>query len=315
MSAPLDLSAILKDLGVVITGGTEEELYTLCPLHKDSSASMSINTIDGKWVCYRGCGGGNNIFSLASAITGDEWIISFRKYRKMIRQVSSNELLNLITRSTDTGDMPELDYTTVFGTLKKSFPKWFIDRGFGIDTIKEFDIYGNPEDASIVIPAYDHRDKLVGTVSRLSPKESNRLGYKYVLSKGLDKTKMFFAGNVAARKSFTYNTTRAVCITEGSLDAMWLHRFGLPAIALLGSSLSNNQINILRNHYKPKEIYLFLDNDNAGIKAMPKIVKRLMNDYKLWSFIYPPEASDPQELTEQQILNAQFESPIKIWSK
>lgn len=50
---------LAKQVGIIITGGGEDEVYCLCPFHKDSHSSLSINPQKEKWICYRGCGGGS----------------------------------------------------------------------------------------------------------------------------------------------------------------------------------------------------------------------------------------------------------------
>lgn len=48
---------------------TEDELSAMCPLHDERSASFSINTKTGLWICYSGCGGGN-LGQLAQKLLG-----------------------------------------------------------------------------------------------------------------------------------------------------------------------------------------------------------------------------------------------------
>lgn len=54
-----------------------------------------------------------------------------------------------------------------------------------------------------------------------------------------------------------------VVITEGSVDAMAMWQAGIPAVALLGSRVSDNQARIIRS-LGAREIVSALDNDKAG---------------------------------------------------
>ena len=56
--------------------------------------------------------------------------------------------------------------------------------------------------------------------------------------------------------------TDFVCVTEGSLDAMWLDQCGYASVALLGASMSKYQEELLVD-LPTKEIVLCLDNDSA----------------------------------------------------
>ena len=118
---------------------------------------------------------------------------------------------------------------------------------------------------------------------------------KYMYSKGLKKSKVLFGADKITLSSF-------VCITEGTLDAMWLNQHGYPAVALLGMSMSKRQQELLSS-LRTEEIVLCLDNDTAGQtglqKALQAIGNTMMNSYiKL-----PNGYKDVQEIKSQRILD------------
>ena len=64
-------------------------------------------------------------------------------------------------------------------------------------------------------------------------------------------------------QQFLETSSPFVCITEGSLDTMWLDQNGFPSVALLGASISQTQQE-LTLQIPTQELVLCLDNDEAG---------------------------------------------------
>jgi DNA primase len=55
-----------------------------------------------------------------------------------------------------------------------------------------------------------------------------------------------------------------VCVVEGAFDLMALHQWGYPALALLGTCVRPDQLDLLRSF---ERLYLVLDADDAGVAA------------------------------------------------
>jgi twinkle protein len=69
---------------------------------------------------------------------------------------------------------------------------------------------------------------------------------------------------------------RAVCITEGELDAIAMHAYGFPALSVPNGAASHGWI---EREYERLErfdtIYLSFDEDEKGQKGIPEVVERL----------------------------------------
>jgi twinkle protein len=69
---------------------------------------------------------------------------------------------------------------------------------------------------------------------------------------------------------------RAVCITEGELDAIAMHAYGFPSLSVPTGAGAHSW---LEREYERLErfdtIYLAMDDDEAGRKAIPELVERL----------------------------------------
>ena len=140
-------------------------------------------------------------------------------------------------------------------------PPWIFDRGFETSTLLEWKC-GADLDGDLVVPVYDMSKRLVGTIVRRQD-----LTPKYLYSKGLRKSRLLFGGYKIQPCDF-------VCVTEGSLDAIWLDQNKFPAVSILGANLSRYQEDLLLQ-LPTKEIVLCLDNDKAGEIGMQNALTTL----------------------------------------
>jgi DNA primase len=108
------------------------------------------------------------------------------------------------------------------------------------------------------------------------------------------------------RKSLTlFNLHRAikhgtkVVVVEGFFDCFKIHQAGFPCVvALMGSSLSNAQKQLLEHNFQ--QVALMLDGDKAGRLASSVIGARLIN--KLYvKVIQLPSDNQPDQLSTDQI--------------
>lgn len=81
---------------------------------------------------------------------------------------------------------------------------------------------------------------------------------------------MMRGGSTKGGYFFGQTRGKKVCIVEGIWDAI---RIGPGALALLGSSLSTTQETYLRNEFD--KVLVYMDPDEAGLKAKKEIVSRL----------------------------------------
>lgn len=125
---------------------------------------------------------------------------------------------------------------------------------------------------------------------RLIPEHATLYG-KWKLPLGLPKT------------SILYNFHRLVsldthvCVVECPWSVMRLHQLGIPAVALLGSTLSLPQRRLLE--HCPR-IVLLLDGDPAGRSAAQRIHDTLhrTNDVRI---VPLPDGLDPDDLSDAQL--------------
>jgi len=93
--------------------------------------------------------------------------------------------------------------------------------------------------------------------------------------------------------------TEKVILCEGQMDALAISEAGLPAVALLGATPSEAQLQLLSK--LTQNLYLIFDSDNAGQRGMVKAFKMISNldaDALLYSLILPG-GKDPDEFIRE----------------
>ena len=109
---------------------------------------------------------------------------------------------------------------------------------------------------------------------------------KYLLTSGFEKAKVLFnepAAFSAVREALKAHLPAKLYLVEGFLDALRLQSLKLPAVALMGTSLSNEPLERLKELARDSEssaelaYSLFLDNDPAGFGGTDRLVRRLLD--------------------------------------
>ncbi|MCX8517378.1 MAG: CHC2 zinc finger domain-containing protein, partial [Rhodoferax sp.] len=109
---------------------------------------------------------------------------------------------------------------------------------------------------------------------------------KYLLTSGFEKAKFLFnepAAFDAVKQAQKNHQSANLYLVEGFLDALRLQSLGLPAVALMGTSLGKEPMERLKKLAEDSEssaelaYSLFLDNDPAGFAGTARLVRRLLD--------------------------------------
>lgn len=147
----------------------------------------------------------------------------------------------------------------------------------------------------VMFPILDHSAKVRGFSSRAvllkqMPKYLNS-GESFIFDKG----NILYGFNLA--KSHIRELD-SVLIVEGNMDAISLHQYGFKnSVATMGVSLSHNSARLLTN--MTKNIFLGMDSDNAGIKAMTRINNEFLELDIITKFIDYSPSKDPDEFLNE----------------
>ena len=181
---------------------------------------------------------------------------------------------------------------------------YFLGRGFSREVLEEFSIgmCNNPKKPMYkrsVFPIFRSGDatnsEVVGVVGR-STEDSQKEKWKF--SKGFSSGKHLFNYNRAFDEM---KRTNSVVLVEGQGDVVRLYDAGVSnCVGIFGCELSDDQ-SILLERASVDNIFLMLDNDEAGKKGTKKIMENFAHTFNIRSIVFPTK--DAGELSYEQIKN------------
>lgn len=162
---------------------------------------------------------------------------------------------------------------------------WLKRRNVSEDTIESFHIHTGSAlglENCLVIPVCAPDGTFLFNKYRRDPTDPNKP--KYLYDKGGQVT-LYGADHLTQNH-------KLLVITEGELDALVLWSMNIPAVSSTGGALSfqENWIDII----KDKDIYVCLDNDDAGAEGMVKIHQFIPTA----KFIFIPEQPNVKDITD-----------------
>ena len=261
----------------------QDQFSILCPFHEDNVQSCAVNLAKGVWICFAGCGQGSLYgFFMKYLQCGYEEVE--QKIKQDIVLLDINMFDDLLEVQED---MQEVGFPFRTGYV----PPWIFDRGFSKEALSK---WGGAIDnfGSLVLPVHTADGILVGWLSR-----RQNVTPKYLYSKGLKKSKVLF-GQDLIKEPIDF-----VCITEGSLDTIWLDQNGFASVALLGAHMSRTQQELALK-LPTKELVLCLDNDDAGRVGLEKAMNDLIPKFMVSYIQLPKEFKDVQEVRDRIALQS-----------
>jgi DNA primase len=91
----------------------------------------------------------------------------------------------------------------------------------------------------------------------------------------------------------------SVVIVEGFFDCMRVMQAGFPCVALMGSTMSRAQEDLLAEHFA--HVTLMLDGDEAGRAAAPEIADRLRRRVYQVDVVDLPDSTQPDHLAVEEL--------------
>lgn len=272
------------------------QLRAACPVHKGDNRTTFFVSTAGRWRCFK-CGAWGDMANLLMVIRG----MTFPQARDAL----GGAVLPFALRMEDIPDIPPWEerskpkaaYDVLHEAETLAFrnfcPVYLLGRGFSEAALRMFDIGYDRGESKIVLPVRDHAAKLVGLTYRVDFDEDRDQPAKYwhdLFSKSLHLYGLhLFAGKPLSR----------LYVVEGQLDAVRMWQLGRPAVAIMGSEMSQEQATLLLRHCQAEQVVLAYDNDDAGRKATQASVRRLgCTRFGPRLSLMRYAAKDPGELTE-----------------
>ena len=303
--------------------------FGVCPFHDDHSPSMSVSPDKQIYTCFS-CGATGNVFTF---IQDYEHISFLEAVKKISLEVGINiginietnkkkndlveyNILNLaqkyfVNNLNSSVGLDAIEYLKKrkinneliekFGiglalNENKNLSNFLINKGYSEDLLKmiglinddgSYDIFRN----RIMFPIHDHLGQIVGYSGRIYHNEDQA---KYVNSKS---SLIFKKGEILYNYHLAKDEARKnkyVILVEGFMDVIRLSSIGInSAVALMGTALTNDQINLLKQ-LKTKVI-VCLDNDEAGENATLSVGDQLLKAKIETYIIRLSDYKDPDE--------------------
>ncbi|MBF0298592.1 MAG: DNA primase [Oligoflexia bacterium] len=169
---------------------------------------------------------------------------------------------------------------------------------------KHFDTFRN----RIIFPIQNLNNEIVAFGSR-SLDKANRA--KYLNSKEsfiFNKRNILYGLNFSKQK---IKEKDQIILVEGYMDLITLHKCGFEnSVALMGIALNEKMINTIK--YLTKNVYLALDADDAGMRAMERINHDLMANSIMPKYIDFSPYKDPDDFLNKNINDGSAELTKKI---
>ena len=317
---------------VILKKKSENSFIGLCPFHSEKTPSFHVHDEKQFYHCF-GCEKHGDIFSfimefdnidfysalkyLASLIgltvnNKSHQNISFQnKYKTLelsskffIETLNNKKNKNVLDYLNKRGLNKEICQEFLIGYApSKNYDYQLIDFlksknineeeliEIGLAKKKYNNLYGYFYDR-IMIPIVSTNGKIIAFGGR----STNSSEPKYLNSPESDvfskRNILFGAYNVKKRKQNIDN----IILCEGYMDVIALFRFGYPAVASLGTAVSEKQIDLLTK--LSKNIFIVFDGDQAGKNASIRLFDKLLPLIKtdnVFRFVFLPNNLDPEE--------------------
>lgn len=164
------------------------------------------------------------------------------------------------------------------------------ERGYTEESIKRYQL--GLSEGSILYPITDEYGTFVGKALRQFNKEP-----KYINDKSNEffkKRNILFGFSYIKKWIKKY---KIIILVEGYNDALILQQYNAPAVSLMGTALTQNQVDLLKK-YDVKMAILFLDGDKAGIKAT-NMASKLLHSNHISTYVVNLENKDPDDMAKE----------------
>lgn len=300
----------------------------ICTVHNDTTPSLSISQEKQFFKCFS-CGVSGNVITFLEKFQGmskkESIIYLSKKYdinsnnfefkentrynenqKRLIKVFSDitqkfsydltfKENLNVVNflkdRDIDINIQNKFSIGYAKSSKKENYKDFLIKKNNDISTMINASLINGKENPiiseRIIFPIKNEFGDIVGLSARtLDPNEKT---YKYINSS---------ESIIFNKSSIIYNYWKAkdigkeIYLVEGFMDVIAFSKVGLDnAVALMGTSISKNQILKLKNY----SITLYFDNDQAGLNATIKAILLLLKEKINVNVVINESLCDPDE--------------------
>jgi DNA primase len=326
IKSQVSIVQILERYGALeslVKTGNGDRLSGACPIHGGTNRThFRVSVSKNCWNCFGQCQCGGNIIDFVSkkedvsfrdaAFLIQEWFMEESAPPARSRGVETealvvNEEPRPLTRSLfhekkseseeEPGENPVLSFE--LAKLDPAHP-YLEERGLTKETISTFGLGYCAKGVLrgyVAIPIHNREGEIVGYAGRFPGTPESGQG-KYKLPKGFRKSLEVFNLHRAALSK----QDAPLVIVEGFFDCLALRQAGYErVVALMGSSLSDNQRQAIAETAGDEGVIVFFDNDEAGRKGAAEAVWRLSQQVFVRAVLAAGEGCQPENLSPDEL--------------
>ena len=257
------IKRVLTGSGLTIESEVDSDYILFCPFHNNNrTPAGEVDKNNGTFFCFS-CHKIADLIELVMHTTSRTYFESIRFIKNKETQMDLEKEINkqLFVKPEFT-PFDELILKRLYNNLLTSerAKDYFKYRKLDTSSWAKFSLGYSEKQDMVIVPVHSPDGIPLGFVGRSVE------GKEFKNTPGLPKSKTLF--NLHRVK-----TADKVYVVESSFDAIRLDQVGFPAVATLGSNVSNIQIELLQKYFN--NIIVVADNDEAGGNMKTKIVEKL----------------------------------------
>ncbi len=321
VKANASFEKIAAAYNLTLTGaGTERAV--LCPFHRETKASCKINLEKRIFHCF-GCGERGNVLEFVARLLGDEADLraaalniaeicnippapprgnrakSRKRPQGAAREAGAAQISSKPeTAASEARGAPGEPVNPPLAFRLKLDPghPYSSARGLSPDVVETFGLgycSRGMMGGRVCVPIHNEHGELVAYAGRFASDEVPEGEERYKLPAKFRKSAVLYNLHRAAHGEH-------LVLVEGYWSAIRLHTLGVPVAALMGSSISEEQIALLC-YRGLRFVTLLLDGDEAGRKAREKALPELAHSFFVRAPLLPV-GQKPDTLPENDLL-------------
>ena len=283
------IKRVLTGSGVDIESEVDSDYIIFCPFHPNHrSPAGEVDKHNGTFFCFS-C---HHVADLVELVVKTSGRTYFEAVRFIKSKATESDLTSEINRKLYTKpDYVQFDELLIkrLNTQALEAPRamrYYTGRSITEQSVKKFALGFSEKQDMVTIPVQAPDGMCIGFVGRSIE------GKEFKNTPGMPKSKLLF--NLHRVK-----TADRVYVVESSFDAIRLDQVGFPAVATLGSNVSNVQIELLKKYFN--NIIVIADNDEAGGNMKSKIIDKLGSRVSVITL--EKQYKDIGDMTDEDIAN------------
>jgi DNA primase len=257
------IQRVITGAGVTIESEVDSDYIIFCPFHNNTrTPAGEIDKNNGTFFCFS-CHKIADLIEFIMHMTG-------RTYFESIRFIKTKEVEGNLEQDINKALYVKPEFVPFDELIIKRLnnnligseraKEYFNYRKINQSSWNKFSLGYSEKQDMVTVPVHSPDGMPIGFVGRSIE------GKEFKNTPGLPKSKTLFNLN-------RVKTSSRVYVVESSFDAIRLDQVGFSAVATLGATLSNAQIDLLQKYFN--DIIVIADNDEAGGNMKDRIMEKL----------------------------------------